>query len=496
MHTHNGPHCANSGGKQTGQIGWKARNFRLGRFVRAWAPVVVAAPALVFPLKFPWLSVSLLTVACVVLIVTAVRGRGEVEARGGFDTPLRLPLIVLAGLALVGTYLSPYLGLSLPKLAGIVLGLLTFRAVLLTGVSTSRIRLLTWAYLVVGCATVLAGLFAGPAWKGKMWPWWNLPASTIPRLMSLPGAEDGVNANALAATTLLFLPLLVALLCAPRGQNEPTRAAFLRRVGGEILERALYGLVIFAMLAVLVLCWSRTVWFSAAISILLVIAIRSRIVSALSGVAGAAACVGAWWLGLGRAFEILDSVFSGVVGRFASDERQAHTWLLAFRTLRTFPADDRLRIWSVAYRAIREHPFTGVGLGAFRGIVQASGIDGVPREQVAQVTHAHNVFLQIALDVGLPGLVAYLALLAIVTFMAWDVRRRARDSRSRSLCLGLWGCLVALHLFGLTDSISLGAKVGLFFWWNIGLIAALYRVTERNHERSLARDEDAGSGYR
>jgi hypothetical protein len=60
--------------------------------------------------------------------------------------------------------------------------------------------------------------------------------------------------------------------------------------------------------------------------------------------------------------------------------------------------------------------------------------------------------------------------------MAWQVYRTAARSEG-ILALGLWGNLVAVHLFGLTDAVVLGAKVGLLLWLSIGLIAALHRRT-------------------
>ena len=37
--------------------------------------------------------------------------------------------------------------------------------------------------------------------------------------------------------------------------------------------------------------------------------------------------------------------------------------------------------------------------------------------------HAHNIFLQTALDVGLPGLIVYLALLLLAFWLGWQVAR-------------------------------------------------------------------------
>jgi putative inorganic carbon (HCO3(-)) transporter len=102
--------------------------------------------------------------------------------------------------------------------------------------------------------------------------------------------------------------------------------------------------------------------------------------------------------------------------------------------------------------AIQDFPFTGTGLGTFRRVAPllyplfliGSELD---------IGHAHNVFLQVALDLGLLGLVAYLALIISAIWIGW------RLARSRSewgwLGLGIVGALVAFHIYGLTDAVAL-----------------------------------------
>jgi putative inorganic carbon (HCO3(-)) transporter len=42
----------------------------------------------------------------------------------------------------------------------------------------------------------------------------------------------------------------------------------------------------------------------------------------------------------------------------------------------------------------------------------------------ADIPHAHNLFLQVAVDLGLPGLVAWLASLLLVILASWQVYRQ------------------------------------------------------------------------
>jgi len=95
---------------------------------------------------------------------------------------------------------------------------------------------------------------------------------------------------------------------------------------------------------------------------------------------------------------------------------------------------------------------------------------------------SHNIFLQVAIDLGLPGLAAYLALVLSFGFVAWRTHRQVADRMLRSLVAGLAAGFLAHHVYGLTDAITLGAKPGLIFWAFIGLIAAMHGqvVEERN----------------
>jgi len=53
----------------------------------------------------------------------------------------------------------------------------------------------------------------------------------------------------------------------------------------------------------------------------------------------------------------------------------------------------------------------------------------------------------------------------------------------RTAALGL-GCSQLAHfIFGMGDSIPLGAKVGIFFWFSLGLITAIYNYMLRRNEQ-------------
>ena len=129
----------------------------------------------------------------------------------------------------------------------------------------------------------------------------------------------------------------------------------------------------------------------------------------------------------------------------------------------------RQEVWRWSIAAIEDFPFTCVGLGAFRQVAFRLYPISVP--QSYDFAHAHNIFLQSTLDVGLPGLIAYLALVGTAVAHSWQKARRG--VRERPFYLALFAGLIALHVYGLGDALALGSKTNLLFWIALGLLSLL-----------------------
>jgi putative inorganic carbon (HCO3(-)) transporter len=201
------------------------------------------------------------------------------------------------------------------------------------------------------------------------------------------------------------------------------------------------------MLAVLALSQSRSAWFAASLALAIVAVLRFRTLRLLA-VAAVAIGVCAW-----------PGELSATVGRMLTSPG-------------SFTMEARLELWSRALFATGHFPATGMGLNAFREVAPALYPLIIIQTQ-RDLAHSHNTFLQVALDAGLIGLIAYVALLLLAwTLGGWVARRTAGPASV--VAVGACGNLLAIHLFGLTDAIALGAKVGLFLWITLGLIEALW----------------------
>lgn len=130
----------------------------------------------------------------------------------------------------------------------------------------------------------------------------------------------------------------------------------------------------------------------------------------------------------------------------------------------------RTIIWEVAGRAIADAPWTGYGFGA----LWSSGVPVTDTMWAAggfQFYHAHNTYLDLLLQVGVPGLVIGLLLLA---GLFW---RSVMHFVTRGGPLGVWGLSITsfLALYGLTEQSLLS-----HFGWTL-LILAL-AMTGGTHE--------------
>lgn len=135
----------------------------------------------------------------------------------------------------------------------------------------------------------------------------------------------------------------------------------------------------------------------------------------------------------------------------------------------------RFEIWSRALYLIQDFPFTGVGMGLFQPVTN----ELYPYFLLgpnADIPHAHNLFLQVAVDLGLPGFAAWLTLLIVTSVSAWRVYRSGRRegfSWAAGLGAGLMGSQLALVTHGMLDAAVWGAHSGMVVWalWGICIAA-------------------------
>ncbi|MGB9890768.1 MAG: O-antigen ligase family protein [Anaerolineae bacterium] len=448
-----------------------------------WLMVGAAAPLLLFPTVRPtWTAAALGVLALWWLLRWAVWGEPWPV------TPFNGALLLFALMIPVGVWVSAVPDLTLPKAAGLVLGLAVFRAAAFVVDSPRRLHLALVLFCLLGLAILAVGVL-GAGWSVKVGPLYAL-TQRIPRLIEgLPESQaDAVSPNQLAGALMIYLPLALALV-------------FGRRFSRRAIVGPLFGLIgsllFLALVAgTLLLTQSRSGWIGGAAGLMALASLAGLTarrrwarwlgavlpVLAVLAVAGAIIYLGPQTLGESLFGKEITNPVEEVVG--------------------SITLEDRVEIWSRALYAIQDFPFTGCGLGAFRRVVPVLyPLFTVPPD--TDIAHAHNIFLQTALDLGIPGLVAYLALLEIALAACWRAARALTPTPAasggfplpfshsvgegdgqgegvRALALGLASGLIALHVYGLTDALALGSKPAIVFWYALGMVAALGRMEGRN----------------
>ncbi len=383
----------------------------------------------------------------------------------------------MAVMVLVSTWATYDLAISLPKISGMVLGFGVYFAVARLGERPEGWWAVLAAFLLAGVGIALLGLL-GSQWTISKFSFLNPITAQLPETgVSLQGAEGGIHPNEVSGALTWVLPMFVAL-----------SVAYLREVGPFQARTASHSTskqwLLWGGWALKIILWLSTL-FVAGVFVLT----QSR-----SGYIGLLVTVFAWFLVLlpsrGRWVVVCSLVLiSFLVGLYVHQVgwEAVQRWYLSHRLvggrgLSTKSFEGRIEIWSRAIFGLQDFAFTGMGMNTFRYVVNV--LYPLFYTSSRDLGHAHNEFLQAGLDLGIPGLIAFLALYIGAFWMlsrVWQwaslLRECSRFSLrglTRGVVLGLGGGLLAHLAFGITDAVALGAKPGFLFWMLLGLVSGLY----------------------
>ena len=146
-------------------------------------------------------------------------------------------------------------------------------------------------------------------------------------------------------------------------------------------------------------------------------------------------------------------------------------------TMITHPAGfmgERPQWWRTSLELIQKYPLTGIGLGRFRYEYQHNG----PEEQYYIPYHAHNIYLHIATEQGIPSLFLFLWMVTIMCQQVFFLRR-TNDFWQLGTFIGASGFLISALVYGLADNI-LHQRTVLLFYFIIGIIFYTQRIRKEN----------------
>ena len=396
---------------------------------------LLAAP-LLFAARLPQ-SVLIVAIAALLAVFIA---RGLLTRSLLPHTAVDWPNILLLLALPAGLWASTDTAVSWPVIAKTVAGFAIFYGVAgLAG--THWTRLLPWLVLAASAGLALVVLL-GTNWTTAKLPF--LPDAlyqALPRL-PLPWRPEGIHPN-LAGGAMAWL-LLPAVALAAWSRN--------RRMQG------LAGVAAVLLALALLLSQSRGAWLGAAAGLLAMPALRYRrgwIAPAMALVVGAVVALA---LGPGQ-------IMQAILPPSVAEEV----------TINTLPG--RLELWTRALAMLHDFGVAGAGPGQFEQLVMVlyppffTGLLG-------GFQHAHNLFLQMAVDFGMPGLIALIALLLGMGASIVAATRRWPGQTSASLPLaalavGVFGSLLALAVHGMVDAPHVAPRGYALIFALFGVAAAL-----------------------
>ncbi len=132
----------------------------------------------------------------------------------------------------------------------------------------------------------------------------------------------------------------------------------------------------------------------------------------------------------------------------------------------------RIEIWKGAAEIIKDHPLTGVGYGVFPYVLPQY----VP--QVGEMD-AHNTFLIIATEMGIPTLLVFLWIILVVFRHSLWLYTRSKDLFIKAVGLGMLGGISGMVIANLFGSRLESEEVSAYFWILSGLIVKAVIMCKR-----------------
>ncbi|MBN1201233.1 MAG: O-antigen ligase family protein [Anaerolineae bacterium] len=220
------------------------------------------------------------------------------------------------------------------------------------------------------------------------------------------------------------------------------------------LDRVLWGVWVVCALGTLYLTYSRGAWLAAGCAVLALGVLTFPRPDRLNPAA--------WWqdrshrtwliagAGVCAALVLIGVLIGLSAGAFETPRRATGT---------------RVALYEVAGRTFWDHPLTGTGL--FTAGLSILRNRSIPPDQPH--AHAHNLILNVAAELGLPGLLALGVTLVLITRRGWRIWRDMPEPPERARIAACGAALVAFGVHGVVDMPMMVPAVMLLM---LGVLAA------------------------
>lgn len=132
----------------------------------------------------------------------------------------------------------------------------------------------------------------------------------------------------------------------------------------------------------------------------------------------------------------------------------------------------RLALWESTLAMIGDHPFFGIGWGAYWMVYPE--YDFYLQGADVLIVHAHNMYLNYAAEIGVVGAVSFLWFFFGTMGLAFFSKVHDSEGFRQGLMLAISLAFISVALNGLTDDVLFNIPSSMLLW----LLAALAAVTE------------------
>ena len=152
--------------------------------------------------------------------------------------------------------------------------------------------------------------------------------------------------------------------------------------------------------------------------------------------------------------------------------------------LEVFFDGTRFNIYRASINMIEHHPVIGVGVNTYCINFQKYKVHETSDFTGDINWYAHNIYLHMAGETGLTGLLIFIWLLfAFFKFWVSFYRKFVNNEFFRVCSLGIIAGLIAFLINGLTETNLYYSKIASFFWFEIGLFLAVARIRGGVYEK-------------
>ncbi len=221
------------------------------------------------------------------------------------------------------------------------------------------------------------------------------------------------------------------------------------------------GLILVAGIGALICTLSRAGWYSFVVAALIVLLLNFSKTKGKTGLNNFATSIVAILIVISVIFTVNPQFLNIVNRRVVSDDYDA--------------AYSRIPQMQVASNIIRANPLLGIGINNYTEVMDQYDTTDVKLTSITR-QQVHNIFLQVAAEMGVAGLAIFIWLIFMVYKEGLSYIRFSEDSMS-NVVVGLIGGITAFLIHGLVDAASLGNHLFLIFWFFTGMVIVIKKIT-------------------